>query len=114
MIVELRTYVLHAGQQAAFLGCMEREGLAIERPILGRLVGYYSSEIGTLNQVIHLWGYESFEERARRRLQLAADSAWQRFTPTVMPFIRDMQNQLLTPVPFAPVESLDWAGMGIA
>ena len=54
MLVEMRTYVLHAGKTAVFLDAMEREGLAIERPILGRLLGYYSTEIGTLNQIIHL------------------------------------------------------------
>ncbi|MEO8544883.1 MAG: NIPSNAP family protein [Burkholderiaceae bacterium] len=108
MLVEMRTYVLHAGKLAAFLDGMEKEGLAIERPILGRLLGYYSSEIGTLNQVIHLWGYVSFEERARRRHKLAQDAAWQSFVPKVMPFIRDMQNQLLTPAVFALPETLDW------
>jgi hypothetical protein len=108
MLVEMRTYVLHAGKMAAFLDAMEREGLAIERPILGRLLGYYSTEIGTLNQVIHLWGYDSFEERTRRRRQLAQDGAWQCFVPSVMPFIRDMQNQLLTPAPFAMPATLDW------
>ncbi|MCB2002646.1 MAG: NIPSNAP family protein [Rhodoferax sp.] len=106
MLVEMRTYVLHAGKTAVFLDAMEREGLAIERPILGRLLGYYSTEIGTLNQIIHLWGYDSFEERTRRRQQLAQDRAWQRFVPTVMPFIRDMHNQLLTPAPFASIETL--------
>lgn len=114
MLVEMRTYVLHAGKLAAFLDGMEKEGLAIERPILGRLLGYYSSEIGALNQVIHLWGYDNFDERTQRRQRLADSLAWQQFVPTVMPFIRDMRNQLLTPVPFAPVESLDWAGTLIA
>ena len=108
MLVEMRTYVLHAGKLAAFLDAMEKEGLSIERPILGRLLGFYSTEIGTLNQVIHLWGYDSFEERARRRQQLAQDAAWQSFVPKVMPFIRDMQNQLLTPAAFAQPETLDW------
>lgn len=110
MIVEMRTYVLNPGHQAAFLECMGREGILIERAILGRLLGFYTSEIGTLNQVIHLWGYDSFEDRQRRRQTLAADPAWQQFVPKVMPFIRDMRNQLLQPAPFAPVESLDWSG----
>lgn len=108
MLVEMRTYVLHPGTMATFLAAMEHEGLAIERPILGRLLGYYSTEIGTLNQVIHLWGYDSFEERTRRRAQLAQDGAWQRFVPQVMTWVRDMHNQLLTPAPFALPETLDW------
>lgn len=114
MIVEMRTYVLQPGQLAAFLGHMEREGIGIERPILGRLLGFYSSEIGTLNQVIHLWGYDSFEDRQRRRQQLAASPEWAAFVPKVMPMIRDMRNQLLTPAPFAAVETLDWAGPSLA
>ena len=88
---------------------MEREGIPIERPILGGCSASTRSEIGTLNQVIHLWGYESFEDRQRRRQQLAADPEWMRFTPKVMPMIRDMHNQLLNPAPFAAIESLDWA-----
>jgi hypothetical protein len=113
MIVEMRTYVLHPGQQGAFLGLMEREGILIERPILGRLLGFYTTEIGTQNQVIHLWGYESFEDRQRRRQQLAAHPEWIRFAPKVMPMIRDMHNQLLNPASFAAVESLDWSGQAM-
>jgi len=114
MIVELRTYVLHAGQQGAFLAAMEQEGIGIERPILGRMLGFYTSEIGTLNQVVHLWGYESFEDRQRRRANLAASAEWRAFVPRVLPMIRDMDNRILTPAPFAAVETLDWSGPQLA
>lgn len=110
MIVEMRTYVLHPGQQAPFLRLMGEEGIVIERAVLGRMLGFYTTEIGTQNQVIHLWGYDSFEERQRRRALLAANADWQAFVPKLMPMIRDMQNQLLNPAPFAAVESLDWKG----
>lgn len=40
---------------------------------LGRLLGYFITEIGELNAVVHLWGYDSFEERARRRAALAGE-----------------------------------------
>jgi hypothetical protein len=111
MIVEMRTYTLHAGQQAAFLGLMEREGIAIERRILGRMLGFYTSDVGTLNQVVHLWGYESYEDRGARRARLAADAGWTGFVPKVLPMIRDMENRILTPAPFAPVEDLDFKGV---
>ena len=67
MIVEMRAYVLHPGQQGPFLALMEREGIAIERRILGRMLGFYTCEIGTLNQVVHMWGYDGFDDRDRRR-----------------------------------------------
>jgi hypothetical protein len=31
-----------------------------------------------------------------------------RFLPRVLPLIREMENQLLVPAPFAAVETLDW------
>lgn len=111
MIVEMRTYALHPGQQPAFLALMEREGIAIERRILGRMLGFYTCEIGTLNQVVHLWGYESYEERQQRRARLTASAEWCAFVPKVLPMIRDMENKILTPAPFAAVETLDWTGM---
>ncbi len=111
MIVEMRTYVLHPGHQGAFIALMEREGIAIERRILGRMLGFYTSEIGTLNQVVHLWGYQDFEDREHRRAQLAADPGWMAFVPKVLPMIRDMENRILKPAPFAAVDTLDWSGL---
>lgn len=110
MIVEMRTYVLHPGQQGAFVSLMGDEGIAIERRILGRMLGFYTCEIGALNQVVHLWGYDSFEDRQQRRARLAASPEWAAFVPKVLPLIRDMENRILQPAPFAAVESLDWAG----
>lgn len=110
MIVELRTYVLHPGQQGAFLALMQGEGIAIERRILGQMLGFYASEIGTLNQIVHLWGYRDYDDRERRRAALAADAGWQAFVPKVLPMIRDMDNRILKPAPFAAVDTLDWSG----
>ncbi len=102
MVVEMRSYLLHPGALPGFMKLMEAEGIAIERPILGNLLGYYTSEIGDLNKVIHLWGYDSFEERQRRRLLLAGDARWAAFVPKVLPLIRDMRNELLQPASFSP------------
>jgi len=103
MLIEYRSYVLHPGRQAAFLGLMETEGILIEAPILGGLVGYYASDIGELNKVVHLWAYESHGERERRRAILAADPAWRAFVPKVLPLIRHMRSELLVPASFSPM-----------
>jgi hypothetical protein len=102
MLVEMRTYVLKPGALPEFMHQMASEGIAIEQPVLGRLLGYYSVEIGSVNKVIHLWAYDSFEERQRRRGLLAATPEWTRFVPKVLPLIQDMQNELLRPAPFSP------------
>ena len=105
MIVEMRSYVLHPGKLGEFMRLMTHEGIGIEQPVLGRLLGFYTSEIGSINKVIHLWGYDSFEERQRRRAQLAAHPEWIAFTPKVLPLIRDMHNELLNPASFSPMPS---------
>lgn len=102
MIVEMRSYVLHPGKLPEFMQLMATQGIAIEQPILGRLLGFYSTEIGSINKVIHLWAYDSYEERQRRRQLLAALPAWAEFVPRVLPLIREMNNELLNPAPFSP------------
>lgn len=98
----MRSYVLHPGKLGEFMRLMADEGIGIEQPVLGGLLGFYTSEIGSINKVIHLWGYASFEERQRRRALLAAAPAWQAFVPKVLPLISQMHNELLNPAPFSP------------
>jgi len=100
MIVEERIYTLHPGKAAEYLRHYEQEGLAIQRPILGNLVGYYSTEIGPLNVIVHLWAYEDPGERTRRRAQLAADARWLAYLPKIVPLMREQENRILNPAPF--------------
>ena len=102
MIVEMRSYVLRPGTLPEFMTLMGSEGIGIERPILGDLIGFYSTEIGAINKVIHMWRYASFEDRQQRRAQLAASPEWTIFVPKVLPLIQEMHNELLNPAPFSP------------
>ena len=103
MIVEERIYTLEAGKVPEYLRLYEQEGLAIQTRILGNLIGYFSSEIGDLNLVVHMWGYASFEERTRRRAELLADPGWQAYVVKVLPFLLRMENRILVPAPFSPI-----------
>jgi hypothetical protein len=100
MIVEERIYTLHPGKQAEYLALYEKEGMAIQKRILGMMVGYYTTEVGPLNQVVHLWGYESFEDRLRRRKELFANPEWLAYVGKVRAFIVTQESKLLNPAPF--------------
>ena len=80
MIYEVRTYDLkpRAIQQAeeAFA-----EGMP-HREKYSPIAAFWHTEIGTLNQSIHVWGYESLEERDRSRAEAANDPHW---PPTITP-----------------------------
>jgi hypothetical protein len=102
MIVEERIYTLEAGKVGEYLRLYEEEGLAIQTRILPKLVGYFSTEFGPLNQVVHLWAYESLDQRAERRAELMADPGWQAYVAKIRPLLVRMENKLLIPAPFSP------------
>jgi L-rhamnose mutarotase len=101
MIVEMREYTLHAGKVSEYLRLYEREGLDIQREILGHMVGYYATEVGpAVNQVVHLWAYDSFEDRVRRRAELAEHPSWQAYVQKMRPMLVAQSNRLMRPAPF--------------
>jgi NIPSNAP len=101
VIVEMREYTLHAGKVPEYFKLYETEGLSIQREILGPMVGYYSTEVGSsVNQVVHLWAYETFEDRDRRRARLAADPGWQSYVQKLRPMLVSQTNRILKPAPF--------------
>ena len=102
MIIEKRTYTFHPGKIQEFLALYEREGLPLHTKYLP-LIGYFVSEIGTLNQVITMWGYESMADRETRRAALYADPEWIAFGPKTTPFIQTMETAILRPTSFSPI-----------
>ncbi len=103
MIVEQRTYRYKPGTIPQFLALYEAKGLAVQTRILGNLIGYFVTEIGPLNQTVHLWGYQSLEDRAARRTRLMADPDWRAFLAEATPLIETQESRILTPAPFSPI-----------
>ena len=71
--------------------------------ILGNMIGYFTSEIGPLNQIVHLWGYDTLDERSRRRRVLAETAEWKAFLAKVLPLIVAMESKILVPTAFSPI-----------
>lgn len=105
MLIEERCYVLNAEYTPAmYLEAYRQTGaLELQMKTLGRLLGYFVTEVGELNALVHLWGYDSFEERARRRALLSAEPAWQDYLVAIRPMLKSMNNRLLTPTDFSPI-----------
>jgi hypothetical protein len=103
MIVEERIYRIATGKIPQLMAMYEKDGLPIQLPILGKLIGYFHTEIGTLNQVVHLWGYESLNDRAERRARLMKNEDWLRFIDRITPLILKQENRILIPTSFSPL-----------
>ncbi|MCK9511128.1 MAG: NIPSNAP family protein [Pigmentiphaga sp.] len=100
MLVEQRTYTTVPGKWRDYLALYEAEGMAIQQRILGRMVGYYTSEIGELNQIVHMWAYQDLNERAERRAALMADPQWLAYVAKMMPLLVRQESRILTPARF--------------
>ena len=103
MIYEMRTYGMKVGTVPVYLELVEEEGIQIQKEHLGDLVGYFSTEIGPLNEIVHVWAFADLVDRAARRARLAADPRWQRFMPKIQALIQSMENKILLPAPFSPL-----------
>ncbi len=103
MIVEERVYKIRTGKMARYMQLVRDEGLAIQRPILGSLIGYFQTEIGPLSHMVHLWGYLDLNDRATRRARLAADPNWQAFLVKLSETIEAAENRILVPTDFSPL-----------
>ena len=103
MIVDERTYTTKIGKIKEYLELYERKGLAVQTRILGHMVGYFHTEVGPLNQIVHLWAYDNFEERTRRRAQLMADPEWMEYVKEMRPLLEKQENKILIPAPFSPL-----------
>jgi len=99
MVYELRTYTTPANK-APLLGQYSGE---IARPIrgdnYGKLEGYWITDIGPLNRVMHLWSYDDLNHRQKLRAELGRNERWQtEYLPKAGPLILRQDVRLLDAV----------------
>ena len=97
MIYEVRTYRIAPGSLAEV---EKRFGEAYEyRKKYSPLTAFLHTEIGTLNEIVHIWGYKDLADRARVRAESMKDPNW---PPKLGDFVRAMRSEIVNPFPFIP------------
>lgn len=104
MIQELRTYTLPPGAQAKYLQLSSDVGRKVRGDRYGKLEGVWSTEFGTLNQVVHVLTFADLSERDRLRGELAKNEEWTKgYLPQSRPLILAQETKILSPaVPMTP------------
>ncbi len=103
MIIEHRTYRFKPGTIPQFMARYQAGPLELQTRILGNLIGYFVTEIGPLNETVHLWGYDSLEERTRRRALLMAEPEWRAAMQDILPMLESQETKILLPTGFSPI-----------
>ena len=97
MIIEMRTYTLQPGTLAE---AEKRFGEALAvREKHSKIAAFWHSEVGPLNQIIHVWAYDSFQHRADVRAAASKEAGW---PPPIREFVVDQQSEVFVPAPFCP------------
>src|ERR1044072_5949457 len=102
MFYEIRTYRLKNGTIPQCLKFVEEARSDLQKSHLGTLVGYFFSEIGTINEIVHIWAFTSLDDREARRQRLMADPRWQAFLPKIRDLIEVAENKIMKPASFSP------------
>ena len=108
MIYELRTYTVRQGTLPDVVKAASTVSRDIRKDDYGKLEGYWSTDIGPLNQVMHLWSYADLNERARLRGELAKNPRWNKeYVPIIRPNLVRQDIRLLNAVraPAAPAKT---------
>lgn len=79
MIFDMRIYTLHPSKIATWLKLYERYGHPTQVKHCGEPVLYATTEVGHLNQVVHIWRYESQADREKKRAALMDDPVFQEY-----------------------------------
>jgi hypothetical protein len=103
MIYEMRTYQLKVGVIDRYLEQFERVGLPIVSKYCN-LVAYWVIESGLLNRVVHVWEFESVEQRRESRKAWWNDKDWtEGYIPLALPLVESQESLIMSAAPFSPI-----------
>ncbi|WP_447742552.1 NIPSNAP family protein [Variovorax boronicumulans] len=109
MLIERRRYILQPGGLPAFWQAQEVRGYDTVRPILDRLIGYFSALSDAGDEVVHLYRYDSFDDWKQRLHGLYGVAALAPYFQSVRALMTAQENGFLVPAP-VPAASPHWSG----
>ena len=103
-LYEMRTYNVYVGRMAEVVKLYGDEGWpALENGCFSaKLVGYFTSDVGTLHQLVHLWKFDDDADRRNHWGTLFQDDAFMSFATQLRPLLSNQTVQLLNEAPWGP------------
>ncbi len=95
MIYEIRTYTTKPGKVAEYEALFAKSYPTREK--YSQLYGYFHTEIGPLNQLVHIWPYESLQQRADVRAAAGKDPSGN-WPPPPNDLLLTQENDILIPI----------------
>ncbi len=101
-VYELRIYRTPVGRAGEWLGHFK--AIMPVREKYSKNVGLWQTEMGQLNEVVHLWVYRDLNDRAAVRAKAVQDPEWQAFLAKGYALLVEMKSIVLNPSPHSPMK----------
>ena len=101
-IYELRTYKVTVGKMNDVIDLYKTQGWPALSKHPSRLCGYFTGDIGAINELVHLWKFEDDADRRAFWAGVYADPDFMAFAKQLRPLLQSQENKLMLGAPWGP------------
>ncbi len=103
MIYDMRIYDLKPGSVPEYMAAVQEVALQIRQDHGVKLAGWYYTDIGPLNRVVHIWAYEDYTHFDSARQAVRSDPRWTNdYLPRVRGLVVKQRDMIMQGADFFP------------
>ena len=92
----MRTYDIAMGKTPEYMAAVREIALPVRESYGIKLAGWYYTDIGALNKVVHIWAYRDFAHFEEAREAFRNDERWVNdYVPRVKGIVLRQENQIM-------------------
>lgn len=103
-IVDFRVYRIHHSHMGTFVQTSEEHAMKVMLRHIGPPLGYYQTIVGDLNEITHIWGFDSMGDMEARRAARNADPEWPAYLDASDGIYNRQETQILRRLKLFPGE----------
>ena len=92
----MRTYDIAMGKTPEYMAAVRDVALPVRESYGVKLAGWYYTDIGALNRVVHIWAYRDYAHFEEAREAFRTDERWLNdYVPRVKGIVLRQENQIM-------------------
>ena len=92
----MRTYDIAMGKTPEYMAAVREVALPVRESYGVKLAGWYYTDIGALNRVVHIWAYRDYAHFEEAREAFRSDERWLNdYVPRVKGIVLRQENQIM-------------------
>ena len=96
MIYDMRTYDIAMGKTPEYMAAVREIALPVRESYGVKLAGWYYTDVGALNKVVHIWAYRDYAHFEEAREAFRTDERWVNdYVPRVKGIVLRQENQIM-------------------